>query len=179
MTALTGYLVSYWKDHGLDHRPGSLFLSEIMLLVVIGPLFANIFVWRHIDHDENIQDKAAYVHAKIRPAVDRECASKNLLAFEDFLRQRRKRRLLTLTPLVALGNEHIPLLLFSGAYLWLGWYARLQVHHHAGEAHGLFDWILYVASVLFVVTVWMVYRSARGYLDVAPAPSKTSSKPDS
>lgn len=82
MTALTGYLVSYWKDHGLDHTPASLFLSEIMLLVVIGPLFANIFIWRHIDHDENIQDKASYVHAKIRPAVDRECASKDLLALK-------------------------------------------------------------------------------------------------
>jgi hypothetical protein len=175
MTALTGYLVSYWKDHGLDHRPASLFLSEIMLLVVIGPLFANIFIWRHIDHDENIQDKAAYVHAKIRPVVNRESASQNLLAFEDFLKQRRKRRLITLTPLVALGNEHIPLLLFSGAYLSLGWYVRFQVPHYAGEAHKLFGWILYVASVLFVVTVWMAYRSARGYLDVAPSSSTKGS----
>lgn len=101
------------------------------------------------------------------------------LSVEDFLKQRRKRRLLTLTPLVALGNEHIPLLLFSGAYLSLGWYVRLHVPNHAGEAHKLFDWILYGASVLLVVTVWMVYRSARGYLDVAPATSSTSAKPDS
>lgn len=176
MTALTGYLISYWKSHGLDQGPDSLFLSDIILLAVVGPLFAYVFIWRHVDHDENIKDKAAYMHREIRPAVARACEARGLMSFEDHLTQRRQERLRKLTPLVALGNEHIPLLLFSGAYLALGWYVRLCVARYAGGAHTVFDWILYTASSLFGVTIWMVWQSARGYLSVISRATDLSAK---
>jgi hypothetical protein len=176
MTALTSYLVSYWRSHGLDHGRSSLFLSAIILLIVIGPLFAYIFIWRHIDHDENIKDKAFYMYATIRPAVNAECESRGLMSFEQDLRARREERLSELTPLVALGNEHFPLLLFSGAYLLLAWCLRLGVPHYAGGAHNWFDGLLYVASALFWATIGMVARSAHGYLDIAPSEPQSSDR---
>lgn len=50
MTAITGYLFNYWNDHGLQHGADALVRSEVAALIVVAPLFASVFVWRHLDH---------------------------------------------------------------------------------------------------------------------------------
>src|SRR5690349_14742090 len=57
LTAFTGYLFNYWKDHSFS----DLRVSEISCLVVVAPLLGMVGLWRHVDHDSNIIDKAEYI----------------------------------------------------------------------------------------------------------------------
>ncbi len=154
LTAITGYLVNYWSNHSLD----ALVSSEIATLIAIGPLVASIFLWRHIDHDANIIDKADYIEAVVRPNVGTIAGDDNLLGFERFLRHRRvKRRPWAIGPMVILlGTEHAILLLYFGVYLACGWYVRVSVSDRAGEAEALFDTLLYIGSGLLGVSAFML-----------------------
>ncbi|MGH7484658.1 MAG: hypothetical protein ACREMY_03510 [bacterium] len=163
ITASTGYLFNYWKDHGVHHGAASLVHSDIAALVPAVALVANVFVWRHLDHDQNIIDKATYIDTVLRPAA-RVCAGgEPVLGWEEFQRERRRRRPLRLGPLALLGNEHVPMMLLVISYLAAGWYIRLSVSHPAGEAHRLFDYLLYVGTGVFAASVWMSVVTAFDY----------------
>lgn len=162
MTAVTGYLFNYWNDHGLDDGANSLLRSEIAALIAVAPLFANVFVWRHLDHDQNIIDKSLYIDTAIRPAVAECTGGVQVLGWERFLRERRRNRPPRIGPLVLLGNEHVTMLLFVAAYVFAGWYVR-GVADHAGEAKQLFDVLIYVASALFLLSLVMSVITAFAY----------------
>lgn len=161
-TAVTGYLVKFASDHGLDKAGESLVRSDLLVLAALVILVANVFIWRQLDHDVNIIDKAAYVNEVLRPNMI-DAVGKELLGFETFLHERRSTRLHRLGPFLVLGKEDVPIFLVTGIYLIADWYLRFHVSGHAGPAHELFDILLYVGSGLTVVSLWMAITVGREY----------------
>ncbi len=160
LTAFTGYLVAYWNAHGLTQ----LETSEMAVLLVIVPLLTLYFVWRHIDHDSNIIDKADYIDSVVRPNVARCAHSNDVMTFDYFLRNRRVDRILQLSVLSALGNEHVLVLMFVLLYMSAAWYVRLAVPLHAGQAQRVFDYLLYFCSVLLALSLYMTGVTIWRYL---------------
>jgi hypothetical protein len=154
-TALTGYLVNYWNDHGLQRGGDALLHSEIVLLILLIPLFACVFAWRHADHDANIIDDAAYVEMTINPKLRRYAADQELLRWEEFLRQRRVRRMRRVGPVSMFATEPVIMALIAALYLFAGWYLRIDHTAHAGEAEHWFNVLLYVDTFLFAISVYV------------------------
>lgn len=165
MAALTGFLIEYWNGHGLTAGRASLLHSDLALLIVIAPLLANIFVWRHVDHDLNIVDKAAYVESVLRPGLHR-CVGGSVLEFETFLHGRRKTRPHRAGPLIWLGYDCVPMLAISILYLIAAWWVLLNVANYARGAHVVFDALLYVGTAATVASVIMVIITGREYASV-------------
>lgn len=161
-TALTGYLVNYWNDHGLQQGAESLLHSEIVLLVLLVPLFACVFVWRHADHDANIVDDAAYVETMIRPQLRDFAGDPSLLQWETFLRKRRVRRMRRVGPIAMFSTEPVIMGLIGGIYLASAWYLSATQTTYAGEAEQLFHILLYVDSVVFALSAYIAAATAFG-----------------
>jgi len=162
VTAVTGYLVKYASDHGLDETAESLIHSDLLVLAALVIPVANVFLWRQLDHDVNIIDKTAYVNGVLRPDMI-DAVGGDILGFETFLHERRSTRTYRLGPFLALGKEDVPIFLVTGIYLIADWYLRLHVPGHAGPAHELFDILLYVGSGLTIVSLWMATAVGREY----------------
>ena len=92
-----------------------------------------MFVWRHIDHDQNIIDKASYIDYEIRRRVV-VLTGASVLDFDGLLRARRHSRARRIGPLVFLGNEHVIMLLLVAGYLAVCWYVRISWKDYAGSA---------------------------------------------
>lgn len=162
VTAVTGYLVKFASDHGLDETAESLIHSDLLALAALVIPVANVFLWRQLDHDVNIIDKTAYVNEVLRPDMI-DAVGGSILGFETFLHERRSTRTYRLGPFLALGKEDVPIFLVMGIYLIADWYLRLHVTGHAGPAHELFDILLYVGSGLTIVSLWMAIAVGREY----------------
>jgi hypothetical protein len=161
-TALTGYLVNYWNDHGLQDGSEALFHSEIVLLLLLVPLFACVFAWRHADHDANIIDDAAYVESAICPKLRSYAGDQGLLRWEAFLRRRRVQRMKRVGPVAMLSTEPVIMGLIAVIFLFAGWYLRIDQAAYAGEAEQLFDIVLYVDTVAVALSAYIVAATAFG-----------------
>ncbi|MGC1185490.1 MAG: hypothetical protein WBA31_10150 [Candidatus Dormiibacterota bacterium] len=146
ISGLTGYVVTYWTSHGLH----SLLASETALLLTLVPIIGQFFIWRHIDHDWNIIDKANYIDKHIRPGVQACCGDPSVLSFEQHLRIARQKR----AALSLLGNEHIVVFGAIGVYLATCWYVIVSVPHAAGQGHGLFVLLVYIGTALTGASLW-------------------------
>jgi hypothetical protein len=176
-TALTGYLVNYWNDHGLQDGPAALLHSEIVLLILLVPLFACVFAWRHADHDANIIDDAAYVEMAISPKLRRYAADEELLRWEEFLRERRVKRMRRVGPVAMFATEPVIMALIATLYLFAGWYLRIDHAAHAGEAEQWFDVLLYVDTVVFAISVYVGAATAfGGYAELGSKGRASSTK---
>lgn len=158
MSAFTGYLVNFWNSKDLS----TLLTSPAALLVALVPLLAQLFVWRHIDHDSNIIDKAQYIQSTVRPALAEATWTPDVMSFEAALNTARLRRPVLLSPLSLLGNEHVLILGYSGGYLAAGWSARLSVDA-GGPASDFFNGLLYTASAAAALSVLMSLVTATRY----------------
>lgn len=156
LSAFTGYLVTVWNSHGLK----ALLMSPAAVLIAVAPILAQIFVWRHLDHDANIVDAAEYVHRVVRGVLAEITEDDRVLSFEEWLNKARMRRSAVLSPLILLGNEHIAILAFGAAYLGAGWAAQVKVPDVAGDAGSYFSVFLYVATVGTAISVVMAVVSA-------------------
>jgi len=96
-------------------------IYPIRLLLEGLPLIMSFFVWRHLNHDANIVDKAIYIHTVIRPHVGDLCGDTEILGFEKYLEERRRERLARFGFAIWLGGEHFFHLLFSFAFLFIGY----------------------------------------------------------
>jgi hypothetical protein len=161
-TALTGYLVNYWNDHGLQHGSEALLHSEIVLLVLLVPLFACVFVWRHTDHDANIIDDAAYVEMNVVPKLRHYAGDQSLLRWEEFLRKRRVQRMRRVGPVAMFSTEPVIMGLIGALYLAAAWYLRTTLTSYAGEAEQVFDILLYVDSAVFVLSAYIAAATSFG-----------------
>jgi hypothetical protein len=166
VTAVTGYLVKYASEHGLGTHGASLAHSEIAILVALVPVVTNVFLWRHLDHDVNIIDKAAYVRTVLRPALVESLEGRSVLDFESFLHFRRKLRPQRWGPFLALGQEDVPMFLILVSYLGASWYLLLHVQHHAGSGHDVFDGLVYVGTLLTAISAVMAVGVGREYARV-------------
>lgn len=166
VTAVTGYLVKYASEHGGAGHGASLAHSEIAILVALVPVVTNVFLWRHLDHDVNIIDKAAYVRTVLRPTLVKSLDGHSVLDFESFLHFRRGLRPQRWGPFLALGQEDIPMFLILVAYLGASWYLLLQVQHHAGSGHDVFDGLVYAGTLLTVISAVMAIGVGREYARV-------------
>lgn len=155
VTAITGYLLTDAADHGLNTGHTSLVQSPLVTLVALTPLAINIFLWRHLDHDANIIDKAAYINSVLRPEMMKLTGGSPVLGFEVFLHHRRKSRPNRLGPFLALGQDHMPMFILAGVYLAFGWYVRFSVRGHAGDFQTAFDILLYVSTILTIISAAM------------------------
>ncbi len=185
VTAVTGYLVKFVSEHGLSESADSLIHSDLLALAALVIPVANVFLWRQLDHDVNIIDKTAYVNEVLRPEMI-ESVGGTILNFETFLHHRRSTRTSRLGPFLALGKEDVPIFLVTGIYLIADWYLRLRVPGHAGPASALFDALLYLGSLLTLVSLWMAVAVGREYATLGKArdeeppdkaPSGTASPP--
>jgi hypothetical protein len=165
LTAFTGYLFNYWKDHTF----AELRTSEVACLIVIAPILGMVLVWRHVDHDSNIIEKAEYIVEVIRPRVVVLTGDYGVMSFESWLRSRRVRRVFQLTPLIVFGMEHVSASAYVLVYGALGWYLRLTVPGHAGSAEHIFDLLLYVGTVLYVISVYMLIVTTYRYTLIGQA----------
>ena len=169
-TALTGYLVNYWNDHGLQDGADALLHSEIVLLILLVPLFACVFAWRHADHDANIIDDAAYVETVVRPKLRSYAGDPSLLQWESFLRRRRVERMKRVGPVAMFSTEPVIMGLIGAIYIGAAWYLSGTQDAYAGEAQQLFDLLLYVDSALFALTAYITAATAfGGYGDLGAA----------
>lgn len=169
VTAISGYLIKFASDHGVTGAPSSLVRNEIVLLVPLVTVIANVFLWRHLDHDLNIIDKAAYIHSRIRPALVGATDSDMPLAFERFLHDRRKKSTVPLSAVRVVGQESVPLFLLLAAYLAGGWYTQTSVQGHAGHAGTAFVWLLGVGSGASAVSLLLAIAIGHAY-DTVGAP---------
>jgi len=151
LSAFSGYLFDYWNSHTFDEVKR----GEIASLIVLAPLLALFFVWRHLDHDSNIIEKAEYIQRIVRPQLVGITGDSDVLGFEGYLRRSRLRRIYHMGPLWVLGNEHLIPLSYISAYFAFAWYLRLGVDGRAGEAKHLFDYALYLGSGLLIVSMLM------------------------
>jgi hypothetical protein len=161
-TALTGYLVNYWNDHGLQGSADALLHSEIVLLILFVPLFACVFAWRHADHDANIIDDAAYVETVVKPKLQHYAGDPSLLQWEAFLRRRRVERMRRVGPVAMFSTEPVIMGLIGALYLGAAWYLSGSQGSYAGEAQQLFDILLYIDSVIFALSVYISAATAFG-----------------
>jgi len=161
-TALTGYLVNYWNQHGLKRGAEALLHSQIVLLLLMVPMFACVFAWRHADHEANIIDDAAYVESVIAPKLRRRAGDEELLRWEPFLRRRRVRRMKRVGPVAMFSTEPVIMGFIGAVYLGAAWYLHLKEGTYAGEAQHFFDILLYVDSFVFALSVWIAGATAFG-----------------
>jgi hypothetical protein len=108
-----------------------------------------------MDHDVNILDKAAYINEVLRPALSKLTGPAPVLGFEKFLSRRRQMRTRRVGPLLDIGREDIPMFLLLFAYLGGSWYVRVAVSEYAGEGAGIYDALLYLASIVSIISVVM------------------------
>jgi hypothetical protein len=170
LTAVTGFLMKYVSENGL----AALAVSELVVLIAMVPFIINVFLWRHLDHDVNIIDKASYIHGVLRPRVAAQLGGAEVLDFESHLHARRQTRSRRFGPFLNVGKEDLPMFLFLGIYLLSGWYIRTQSGGHAGSAHAVFDAFLYLGTLLSLLSVLMAvgvgneYRKVGGPADSPP-----------
>lgn len=162
VTAASGYLASYASQHGVE-GPKGLLHNDIAVVVVLVPIVINAFIWRHLDHDINIIDKADYVFFHLRPLVLEGTDSRTVLNFERFIHARRQRRFRRALPTINLGKEDLPMFIFLAIYVAGAWYTRLVVRGYAGGGETLFAILLYIASGLTIISLAMAVSVAREY----------------
>lgn len=150
VSAFTGYLVKSWQDLGF----AAVAESELAILFVVVPLMSNMFVWRHIDHDANIIDKATYIEEVVRPAVVDCTGDQNAMSFEAFLNRTRRIRPTSIF-MGVLGNEHILIFGFLLLYLLSGWNLFSNYPARGGGAQALFDVLLFASSGFMIASIVM------------------------
>lgn len=164
LSAFTGYLFNYWNDHSLDEIKN----GEISLILVLSPILGLLVVFRHLNHELAIVDFATYMNDVVRPKVSELIDDPDFERYEAFLVNRRsKHRMKVIGPFWFLGAEHVVVLGYIATYLTLGVVMRVSVDERAGEAQGLFDWLLYIAGALVVTSVGVSIRSAFNYRGIS------------
>ena len=98
--AVAGLLGALLKDDA-----EAIYREDMKLCLLFLPTVFAFFVKRHLNHDVNIIDKAAYIHQVLRPKVARALGNRRVLEFEAFLRERRATRTQQFSLFVWLGNE--------------------------------------------------------------------------
>jgi hypothetical protein len=109
LVGVLGLLVNY---------PNRINENIFLFIILILPFISFFFVWRHLNHDINIIDKAIYIYSIIRPNIikitcgysssdlNNIATELKLLNFEHFLEQRRKCRISQFGTLVFMSGEH-------------------------------------------------------------------------
>jgi hypothetical protein len=160
LSAFAGYLATAWSAHNLH----ALLVSPGVLVVPAAAILAQIFVWRHLDHDANIIDMAEYNDQVVRGALaELSGEDPGILSFEAWLNAARRRRPRLVTPLILLGNEHIAILGFGMAYVSAGWAIRVGVRGVAGDGSAYFTGFLCVASASAAMSLLMSMGMAWRY----------------
>jgi hypothetical protein len=164
LSAFAGYLINYWNNHSL----AAVEEAPIATLIVLAPLVGLVFLWRILDHDINIIDSAVYVETRVRPNLVRCVGDENVLSWERFLRARRAARAQEVGPVILFGNDHMILSGYMALFFACGWYLRIDVHNHAGQARKLFDILLYTGTGLLAISALMFILTALRYQKIAP-----------
>lgn len=149
----------------------------IRLLLEGMPLIMSFFVWRHLNHDVNIIDKATYIHTVIRPNVAALSGDTELLGFEKFLEERRRDRLSRFGIVIWLGGEHFFHLMFSLAFLLIAYAVFLFQPGHwvwaknVREAflYGAENGLLLVSTLSTVATLRVRVKVAKAYGGIVPS----------
>jgi hypothetical protein len=162
ITAITGYLLTYIGNNPVETVTGGAKAPYVLLLLPTTVLIADIFLWRHLDHDINIIDKAAYVRQVIQPRLT-SLTAQSVLGFEEFLNLRRHRRPRRIGPLLALGQDHAPLVLVIILYLACCWIVWVNEPNRLDVALEIFNAGTYVASVCSVISALMSMAVGREY----------------
>jgi hypothetical protein len=155
VTASAGYLFTFWSKDGY----AGVAQTEFSVLFAIMPLLSLAFVWRHIDHDSNIVDFAEYVALVIRPEL-RALVGRDTITFESFLRKRRWQRIGGTFLVSILGNEAVIMVVLTIPYLGYAWFLRISEPKRAGSASAFFDALVYLDTALFLLTLYLLARSA-------------------
>jgi hypothetical protein len=175
VSAITGFLVKYASDHGLSGHGATLVNSQIVTLVPLAALSINVFLWRHADHDVGIIDAACYLEQRLRPAIVSELGPGRYLGYETFLSERRRGRRRHASRLVSLGNENVSMFVLLAIFLAAGWCVRLTSPGGAGNAHGVFNVLLYLASGLTVFSLVISFVVGFNYMRILPVPTAAHS----
>lgn len=172
LTAFTGYAFNFWNENSFDDlREG-----EIALVLILSPVIAQFFIWRHIEHESTLIDCADYIQGVCRPRVRDLLGDDQALDFEQYLLDRRVGRYKRFGPIWVLGAEHIVLYGYMLLYLGFSWSIRISVNDRAGEADVLFDWLLYVGSVMALITIYIGVRNVFWYRGI-PARAALANAP--
>jgi hypothetical protein len=154
-----GYAVDYSSKNGV----ASFQASQVALVLVIVPLVAQLFLWRHYDHDANIIDKALYIDTILRPRLAILSREEGALGFESFLRQERLRRPFRMGPVVILGSEVLGIATYCLLILAGAWYVRVDFRGRAGALGEVYDILLYLDSAMVALTVVTTIFASRRY----------------
>ena len=152
LVGLVGFVFTYWTRNGY-----SAFVDKpILVLVVVAPIVALVFVWRHVDHDANVLDGGIYINTVLRPAVSRLVGA-DVLIWEDFLQTQRHQRVRWLGFIAVLGNEAVLLTSLLVPFLVYAWNLLLTRPGRAGGARQLFDGLLYLDTGTFLITLYGLF----------------------
>ncbi|MFA5353644.1 MAG: hypothetical protein WC291_05400 [Thermodesulfovibrionales bacterium] len=153
----------------------------IRLLAEGLPLIMSFFVWRHLNHDVNIIDKATYIHTVIRPHVAALSGDTELLGFERFLEKCRRDRLTRFGVVITLGGEHFFHLMFSLAFLMIAYAVFFLQPGHWVLAKNAQEALLFLCSaengLLLISTLFTIetlkvrLKVAKAYGSIVPNPS--------
>jgi hypothetical protein len=143
--------------------------NQIVTLVPLAALSVNVFLWRHADHDIGIIDAASYLEQRLRPAIMNSLAPGQYLGYETFLSERRQGRSRHASRLVSLGNENTTMFLLLAIFLAAGWCILITTPSGAGNAHGVFDALLILASVLTVFSLVISLVVGADYKRIVPS----------
>lgn len=170
VSAITGFLVKYAGEHGVSGHGATLVNNQIVTLVPLAALSINVFLWRHADHDVGIIDAACYLEQRLRPAIVDGLGPGQYLGYEAFLSEHRRGRSRDANRLVSLGNENVTMFLLLAFFLAAGWCVHLTSTGSAGNAHGVFNVLLYLASALTVFSLAISFIVGANYLRILPSP---------
>jgi hypothetical protein len=157
VTAISGYILSYSADHGIAVGAESLIHSPTVLLIPLVPFAVNAFLWRHVDHDANIIDKAGYISNVLRPKIESEVGDAAVLGFESYLHVRRLSRGQRLGPLVDLAHEDLPMYMLLATFLSVGWYIRVASSDYVRDLYLVYDLLLYGGTLLTCISAAMAF----------------------
>lgn len=172
--AIGGYIVDAWNKTSFQLT----MRGELMTLVPISVLISLAFIWRHLDHDANIIDKAEYIERTIRPQISWLTGSSSILGFERYLRIGRGRRTKKIGLFSLLGNDHFVMFGLMFVFLTFGWYMRWFVPDHAGTASNVFNILLYLVSALTLITIQMSVATMLRYSRISSVPAQHAPSAD-
>lgn len=178
VSAITGFLVKYAADNGVSGAGETLVNNQIVTLVPLAALAINVFLWRHADHDVGIIDAASYLEQRLRPAIVGQLGPGQYLGFEEFLAKRRLARSRRPSRLVSLGNENVTMFLLLAVFIAAGWCVYLSGPESAGNAHGVFSVLLFLASTLSVFSLVIAFVVGAGYLGILLSPGVDGPAPN-
>jgi hypothetical protein len=161
-TAITGYLLTFWSQKGLD----ALLTGQVVIVLSLMPFALTFFALRHLDHEANILDFAGYINGVIRPAVA-TLVGADVLVAEERLQTKRRERLARLWGVSVLGNDLTLMYAVTVPYLACGWLVRFGRADRGGDARPLFDATLYGETLFFLLSIVVAVKVLQRYGEIS------------